>query len=54
MFILRPEEVDDFLATLPVGKIPGVGKRMQPYPVDVKEAGKKTETKPVHNILRTC
>ena len=28
MFILRPEEVDDFLATLPVGKIPGVGKRM--------------------------
>ena len=29
MFILRPEEVDDFLATLPVGKIPGVGKRMR-------------------------
>lgn len=28
MFILRQEEVDDFLDTLPVGKIPGVGKRM--------------------------
>ena len=28
MFILRQEEVDDFLSTLPVGKIPGVGKRM--------------------------
>lgn len=28
MFILRQEQVDDFLATLPVGKIPGVGKRM--------------------------
>ena len=28
VFILRPEDVDDFLFTLPVGKIPGVGKRM--------------------------
>lgn len=27
-FILRPHEVDDFLAGLPVGKLPGVGKRM--------------------------
>ena len=28
LFILHPEEVRDFLATLPVGTIPGVGKRM--------------------------
>ena len=28
VFILRAEDVDNFLATLPVGKIPGVGKRM--------------------------
>lgn len=28
VFILRAEDVDDFLATLPVGKIPGVGKHM--------------------------
>jgi len=28
VFILRPEDVDDFLCALPVGKIPGVGKRM--------------------------
>ncbi|MGE4292997.1 MAG: DNA polymerase IV [Desulfovibrio sp.] len=27
VFILRPEDVPDFLRTLPVGKIPGVGKR---------------------------
>lgn len=28
VFILQPENVDDFLCALPVGKIPGVGKRM--------------------------
>ena len=27
VFILLPEEIDDFLCALPVGKIPGVGKR---------------------------
>ena len=28
MYIIRPEEVDAFLLTLPVGKIPGVGKKL--------------------------
>ncbi|MDD6181091.1 MAG: DNA polymerase IV [Desulfovibrionaceae bacterium] len=29
LFVVRPEEVPGFLASLPVGRLPGVGRRMQ-------------------------